>query len=300
MLTLGFLSLAFMAGQVAAQDEPCNGFSALCDRKYSDITFAASHNAAFVGRLPQHNQYEYPEAGMDMGIRYFTTQVHIENGEIRQCHSDCALLNVGLFSEIVVSLTSWLEDHPREVVTLLVTNGDDNILIEEFAPIFEAAGAVELVFTPDDRFSLDEWPTLEELIEAGKRLIVFMGELLPHRYGATAQTLTAADYNADPSKVPYILPQFDYYVETPFSPTQDNFFNCDIDRPDGGSADNRMIFANHNLNLDIFGLLLPDRDAASETNLVSNIKRQTEICVADHGRNPNVVMVSLRAGQSLG
>jgi hypothetical protein len=53
-----------------------------------------------------------------------------------------------------------------------------------------------------------------------------------------------------------------------------------------------MIFANHNLNLDLFGLLLPDQDAAEETNSVSNIKQQTDICIADHGRVPNVVMVS--------
>ncbi|KAK0383865.1 hypothetical protein NLU13_7957 [Sarocladium strictum] len=257
---------------VIAKDGPCNGFSELCGRRYSNITFAASHNAAFVGKLPQHNQYEYPEAGMAMGIRYFTTQVHIEDGEIRQCHSDCALLNVGLFSEIVVSITSWLKDHPREVVTLLVTNGDDNILIEEFAPIFEAAGAVELAFVPGRRLAMANWPTLGDLIKANHRLIVFM------------------DYNADPSKVPYILPQFDYYVETPFSPTKDNFFNCDIDRPEGGSSDNRMVFANHNLNLDILGLLLPAREAASETNSISNIKQQTDMCVADHGRNPSVVM----------
>jgi hypothetical protein len=167
--------LSVLAALVACQGQPCNGFAELCGRKYSDITFAAAHNAAFVGRLPQHNQYEYPEAGMDMGIRYFTTQVHIEDGEIRQCHSDCALLNVGLFSEIVVSITSWLEDHPREIVTLLVTNGDDNILIEEFAPIFEEAGATGLAFVPDGRLSIDEWPTLGDLIEAGQRLVVFMG-----------------------------------------------------------------------------------------------------------------------------
>ncbi|KAL2201926.1 PLC-like phosphodiesterase [Sarocladium strictum] len=267
------LALAALAAVAYSQSGPCNGFDELCSRRYSNVTFAASHNAAFVGRLPQHNQYEYPEQGMGMGIRYFTTQVHIEDGEIRQCHSDCALLNVGLFSEIVVSLTSWLKDHPREVVTLLVTNGDDNILIEEFAPIFEAAGAVDLAFVPDSRLSLDDWPTLGELIAANSRLIVFM------------------DYNADTSKVPYILAQYDYYVETPFSPTEDNFFNCDIDRPDGGSSKDRMIFANHNLNLDLFGLLLPDQDAAEETNSVSNIKQQTDICIADHGRVPNVVML---------
>lgn len=104
-----------------------------------------------------------------------------------------------------------------------------------------------------------------------------------------------ADYNADINLVPYILPQFDYYVETPFSPTEDNFFNCDVDRPSaGGSVDNRMIFANHNLNRDLLGILVPAQSAAASTNSVGNIRQQTEICVANHGRNPNVVMVRTR------
>ncbi|KFA64001.1 hypothetical protein S40285_05478 [Stachybotrys chlorohalonatus IBT 40285] len=267
------LVMLALAASAVAQDA-CNGFSQLCGRRYSDITFAASHNAAFVGRSPSHNQFEYPEAGMDMGIRWFTTQVHIKDGEIRQCHSDCALLNVGAFSEIVVSIMTWLNAHPREVVTLLVTNGDDDILIHEFAPIFEAAGAADMAFIPDGPLSLDSWPTLGELIGAGKRLVVFM------------------DYNADTNIVPYILPQFDYYVETPFSPTDDNFFNCDVDRPSaGGSANNRMIFANHNLNRNVLGILVPDQGAAADTNSVANIRQQTEICVASHGRNPNVVML---------
>lgn len=85
--------------------------------------------------------------------------------------------------------------------------------------------------------------------------------------------------------------RYDYYVETPFSPTSSNFFNCDIDRPSGGSADDRMIFANHNLNENIFGIIIPAKDDAPETNKVANIKQQTEICVANYGRNPNVVML---------
>lgn len=176
MQKLSLAGLA-LAASAFAQDE-CNGFVELCDRKYSDITFAASHNAPFVGKGPSHNQYEYPEQGMDMGMRYFTTQVHIEDGEIRQCHSDCALLDVGAFSEIVVSLKTWLDDHPREVVTLLVGNGDDDILIEEFKPIFEDADAVDMLFAPDGDLGLDDWPTLGELIDAGTRFIVFMGEFL--------------------------------------------------------------------------------------------------------------------------
>lgn len=112
----------------------------------------------------------------------------------------------------------------------------------------------------------------------------------------TELTRANTDYNADLSKVDYIIPEWDHYFETPFSPTSDNFFNCDVDRPDPDTnPDDRMIFVNHNLNKNIAGVLVPDKDAAADTNSIGNIQQQTEICVADHGRNPNVVMVSAAA-----
>lgn len=174
MFKLGLAGLALAVGAVA--QEPCNGYTEYCSRKYSDITFAAAHNAAFVGTGPSHNQHVYPEQDMDLGVRYFTTQVHIEDSEIRQCHSDCSLLDVGPFSEILVSLKTWLDAHPREVVTLLIGNGDDAIVIEEFMPVFEAAGADQIAFQPSGQIALGDWPTIEEIIDSGKRLIVFMGK----------------------------------------------------------------------------------------------------------------------------
>jgi hypothetical protein len=274
MRSFSAFSLILAAGSALVQDR-CNGFAEFCNRKYSDITFMASHNAAFVGRLPTHNQFLYPEAGLSAGIRYFTTQVHIENGEIRQCHTDCALLNVGGFEEILASLKGWLDKNPREVVTLQIGNGDDAIRIEEFEPHFKSTGAIDLVYTPNHSLNKDQWPTLGEMIAANKRLVIFM------------------DYNSDTKKVPYILPNFDAYVETPFSPTKDNFFNCDIDRPSkGASVNNRMIWANHNLNTKLLGsILVPAASQASQTNSLGNIRQQTEICKTKYGRNPNVVML---------
>jgi hypothetical protein len=95
--------------------------------------------------------------------------------------------------------------------------------------------------------------------------------------------------------VPYILDEFAYYFETPFSPTDDNFYQCDIHRPSGVAADGRMIFVNHNLNIDIFGILIPAQGEAADTNSVSSITRQTDICEDNYGRVPNVVMVSVLA-----
>lgn len=55
-----------------------------------------------------------------------------------------------------------------------------------------------------------------------------------------------------------------------------------------------MVFANHNLNEEIAGILIPDQLRASQTNSQGNIRQQSEICVSNYGRNPNVVLVCPR------
>lgn len=106
------------------------------------------------------------------------------------------------------------------------------------------------------------------------------------------RTADSVDYYANLTRVPYIIPEFDQYVETPFSPTEDNFDNCDVDRPSPDTpVDDRMIFANHNLNDEFAGILVPARDEAEQTNSLDSIGRQSDLCVDNHGRKPNVVMV---------
>ncbi|RYP29597.1 hypothetical protein DL767_006649 [Monosporascus sp. MG133] len=267
--------LSLLALVTAASAQNCNGFAELCNRRYSEVSFIAAHNAAFVGDTAFHNQFEYPEAHFDRGVRYFTTQVHNRNGQLKQCHSDCLLLDAGYFSEILLSIKGKLDANPREVATLLITNHADGLDLTEYGKQFEETGMIDYVFQPDGDLGLAEWPTLGEMIDAGTRLVVFM------------------DYGADTNKVPYILDQFRYYFETPFSPTEDNFYQCDIDRPAGASADGRMIFANHNLNirLPLLNILVPAMDEAQDTNSVASITRQTDICESNHGRVPNVVML---------
>ncbi|KAK7749153.1 hypothetical protein SLS62_008441 [Diatrype stigma] len=267
------LALTSAAGAAMAQDDSaCNGHVELCDKRYSEVSFAAAHNAAFVGTSPSHNQHEYPEGQFDRGVRVFTTQTHDKDGAIEQCHSDCLLLDVGPFSELLASLKGKLDASPREVATLLITNGADNIDIEKFGDAFVDAGLDGYVFQPDGDLGLADWPTLGQLIDAGTRLVVFM------------------DYNADTSKVPYILEEFKYFFETPFSPTDDNFYQCDIDRPSDATADNMMIWVNHDLNDSIFGILVPAQDDAADTNSLDAITKQTDICQSNYGRVPNVVM----------
>ena len=106
------------------------------------------------------------------------------------------------------------------------------------------------------------------------------------------QLIRTADYNSDTSQVPYILDEFAYFFETPFDPQEDQLSGCDIDRPAGASADGRLILANHNRNVEVLGIDLPDLAHAGDTNSVSSITAQSDTCNSQHGRIPNVVLVS--------
>ncbi|KAI0102742.1 PLC-like phosphodiesterase [Nemania sp. FL0031] len=261
---------ALALAATAAAD--CNGNAAYCDIAYSKITFAGSHNSAFVGIGPSDNQLSSVTAQLDQGIRFMTTQTHDKDGVIEMCHTSCALLDAGTLQDYLGTVKTWVDSHPNDVVTLLITNGD-GIDITKYGDAFKAVGLDSYAFVPSGTLAFDAWPTLGDLISSGNRVVVFM------------------DYNADTSKVPYILDEFAYYFETPFDPQADALSGCNIDRPAGASSSGRMILANHNRNYEVLGISLPDLAHASDTNSVSSITAQTNACKSLYGRNPNVVLL---------
>ncbi|OTA70685.1 PLC-like phosphodiesterase [Hypoxylon sp. EC38] len=277
--SIAFSALALAAGSLAAD---CNGHAELCSRRYSNISYAGAHNSPFVGIGPSDNQFTSPTEQLDQGIRFLQAQTRDKDGSPEMCHTSCILKDAGSLQDYLSPIKTWLDGHPNEVVTLLITNGDA-IDINKFGDAFKSTGLDSYVFTPQTKLALDEWPTLADMISSGNRVVVFM------------------DYNMDTSKVPYILDEFAYWFETPFSPTKDNFVQCDIDRPSGVSADGRMFLANHNLNIEILpDVLVPAPTEAADTNSIESITSQTNICVKNYGRNPNVVLLDfVRIGDAI-
>jgi hypothetical protein len=156
----------------------CNGRSEYCTRSYSNITFVGAHDSPFVGPLPQHNQNINIEAQLDMGIRYFQGQTHrsvFENTTIELCHTSCFLEDAGSLESFLMTIKKWLDAHPDEVVSLLLTNGD-SVPVTEFGDTFANSGIAEYAYTPSaNPLLIADWPTLGDLISSGKRLVVFLG-----------------------------------------------------------------------------------------------------------------------------
>ncbi|KAI1331765.1 PLC-like phosphodiesterase [Xylariaceae sp. FL0255] len=256
----------------AVAQSVCNGQAAYCDMMYSEVTFVGSHDSSFVGVLPTENQLQSVTDQLDMGIRFMTTQTHLENGVVENCHTSCAELDAGSLESYLSTVKTWMDSNPNEVVTLLITNGDD-IPITMFGDAFDSAGLTQYTFSPSGTLAMGDWPTLGDLISAGTRLVTFM------------------DYYADPSQVSYILDEFTYIFETPFDPLYSTISACNVDRPPNSDGDGLMILANHNLNYEILGIDIPDLADAAKTNSVSNISAQNDECQTLHGRKANIVLL---------
>lgn len=178
-LWLGALLLATIqvSALPTAQDLICNGHPEYCDRRYSELSFVGAHNSPFVGPLLQHNQDISVTEQLDFGIRFLQGQTHKnDDGVFSMCHTSCILEDAGSVSSYLQTVKTWLDSHPNEVVTLLITNGD-GLDIKEFDDAFNAVNGIkDYTFAPKSKLALGDWPTLRELITTGKRLIVFVGK----------------------------------------------------------------------------------------------------------------------------
>lgn len=157
------------------------------------------------------------------------------NNTLFYCHTSCDLLNAGTAESYFTDITRWVRRHPYDVVTLLIGNAD-LVNVNNYAALLQSSRLARYAYIPSEvPMGIDAWPTLSEMILTQKRVVIFM------------------DYNANQTAVPYILDEFSYVWETPFSPTNRSF-PCTQQRPPGlstGDAQRRMYLVNHNLNTEL-------------------------------------------------
>ena len=279
-------------------------------KPYTNITFIGSHDAPFTGSLPQQNQNLNVTAQLDLGIRFLQGQTHLSLGldaptdtddkqKLDLCHSSCLLEDAGPLVDFLNLVKNWLDqkENKKEVVTLLLTNGD-RVDVGVFARAFEESSLDQLAFVPGSGLALDEWPSVEAMVDMGKRVVVFLGTLPAPPVSSPVCHITlmstGGDYNANISTTPYILDEFTYFFETPFDVTDARFSNCSVDRPPGANPDHRMYIVNHFLDVDILGVKVPDRAHADRTNAVEGeggIVQNARRCAGLYGRVPNVVLL---------
>ncbi|KAI1008021.1 putative secreted protein [Podosphaera aphanis] len=251
-------STSTSAAPSATNETPCNNYPEFCARKYSEITEVSAHNSPFIrAGNAGANQELSVAAQLNDGVRLLQAQIRFVNETPHFCHTSCQVLDAGPVTKYLSDVENWVEDHPYDVVTILLGNGDYKP-VTEIAPFIEKSGLVRYAYRPPKvPMTFDDWPTLSSLILSGKRVLFFM------------------DYEANQTAVPWIMDQFSQMWETPFSPT-DRTFPCTVERPPNlppDEAARRMYIINHNLNYEISilgnSLLVPNIPLLNVTNNVT-------------------------------
>ncbi|MGW5739294.1 MULTISPECIES: hypothetical protein [Streptomyces] len=289
---LGGVALAPLAVGRSEQ-RVCQGSPRLCDRPYDEIAQLTSHNAMsttadkFIGPL----QDPHITAQLNDGVRALQIDTYTWEGpeqiderlrdsdlsprlqkQIKAainkfnpprdglwlCHSVCRAGAVGLVPTLRET-GDWLRAHPTEVVTLIVQDAVD---AERTAAAFEEAGLMDLLFTPDPDPDAP-WPELGEMIDGGRRLVVFAER---------------ADGPQD-----WYRNFYRYGMETPFAFRSPADLSC---VPHRGGSDKRLFLLNHFITIDGGSCL----DAGTVNRRQAVLDRVHE-CERKRGRPVNFVAV---------
>jgi len=220
---------------------------------------------------------------MKLGVRMLQAQGRMHNGALHFCHTSCILYDGGTVEAYLLKVKKFLEENPREVMTFVFTNPEEVSVEKVWKPIFEKTGMDKLAYIPPQPvMTRDDWPTLREMVDSQRRVVVFLDK--------------GADERKEPEKE-YILPQFKMMWEDPHNPT-DSKFPCKVDRTQGPLLPTDQLYLiNHNLNVNIlpigFGVRFPARASSETTNNASSIVSHAYGCAADimEDRNPNFAML---------
>ncbi|KAL2889903.1 PI-PLC X domain-containing protein [Ceratocystis lukuohia] len=270
----------------------CNNAASLCDLQYNQITHMGAHDSSFLrdastGYSESGTQYYNATIALDAGIRLLQVQVHVENSTLRMCHTSCSLLDAGPLQDWLADIKAWMDDNPTDVVTLLIVNSDD-ASAAEFGSVFEGSGISTYGYTPTSTSATTNWPTLQSMISANKRLVSF---------------IAAIDYNSSYS---YLLNEWTYMFETSYEVTSSSGFNCTLDRPSTISSASSAIasgmipLVNHFLyetytilGTTIYGPnpTMIDTTNSPNTTLTGALGQHAVTCQTEYGQQPAFFLV---------
>lgn len=275
--------------------QACNNSPSLCSKPYNNITHLGAHNSPFVRDFSTSfntagNHYFNSTVQLSAGVRLLTAQVHRDNStsgtpEWRLCHSFCNLLNAGTLTDWLITIKTWLDANPNEVVSIILVNAD-GATADDLGAAFTSSGITQYTYTPPTPgLAPAEWPTLASMIASSTRLVTFIASL-----------------PAPSISHPYLLDEFTYIYENPFETTSATNYTCLPHRPtnllndpETAAASGRMFLMNHFLyQQQLFGIETPNVTYIQTTNGalgVGSLGEQLGACSRLYNEPPTFVLV---------
>jgi hypothetical protein len=222
----------FFRQDITAQ---CNGFQELCGLRYNQVSYLTAHNAFNAGddgfSLPNQNQGLTGQ--LNGGVRALMLDVYNEGG-VPTVYHGFALLGTAPLTDNLTEIKNFLDSNPNEIATIIFESYVDANMMES------AFSDVGLLPYLHEQTLGNQWPTLQQMIDAGTQLVV----------------LTDSD-DASPSQGWYHY-VWDFAVETGFSNNSPSDFSCDFNR---GDSINELFILNHFVTNAVVGTGNPDQSA---------------------------------------
>lgn len=244
----------------------CNGHEALCDRRFNEVVFPATHNAmanADDRWFTPNQEHGLPRQLRD-GIRALLLDTYAWQGDLHLCHSLCELGN-RLLVDGLRDIATFLRENPNEVLALLI---EDHISAADTERAFTQSGLVDFAYVHDRG---DDWPTLRQMIASGRRLLV------------------TAESGAPPPAWYHHL--WDVAADTPYSFKNAGEFSC---RHNRGMPDNDLYLLNHWVENP-----LPSPTLSRSVNTSAVLLARARQCQEESGKLPNFVAVNHYATSDL-
>lgn len=251
--------------EVTEIPETCNGSVELCDRTFDQVAFAGTHNSMSVAAegwsIP--NQNLSMRMQLQSGIRVFLFDVHTDALEsvpagqkpvLYLCHTLCFIGKRPL-ADGLIDFRDFLLTERGEVLTFII---QDEVPVDDLFEALEAAGLERWAYV----YEGGEWPTMRELIDTNKRLIVSVERGQPTQ--------------AWGRKV------WDIAFDNPYTYTELDEMDCRANR---GSTSNSLFLMNHWLGP------VSDPKLSEVANTFEALMTHAETCRDRHGRWPNFIAV---------
>lgn len=175
------------------------------------------------------------------------------------CHTVCEIGSEPMLP-VMQRLHTWLQQHPREVVVLFI---QDTVTPTDTAEVLRTAGLADLSYAHAQGAP---WPTLQQMIDIDKRLVVLM------------------ENNGGGTDYPFLHQGFDLVQDTEYTFGKASDFTCSLKR---GTADSPLFSVNHWLAS--FATLV---SSAEEVNSYDVLKARIDDCEQVRGRIPSMIAVN--------
>ena len=273
--------------EVTTCDGCCNGSVANCALPVNEVLTAMVHRAyssssnGFVGASNAKSLEDALVAGY-RGLQLSTCTCEslfdladnqllerdpewgLEGSNMGFCHKACGL-GVRDPKDVLTNLRTFIETNPREVLILQIDmTGDSGT---DFRTALRASGLLDYVYQPDGDYFVRTWPTLQALIDAGTRVLIF----------GSGDTMEPCPARECEDKILYSS----YYIVK--TSAEDGIDTCDLDV--SGDVMVGFMQMNH-YDRSPFGGVISD---AADTNSLSTLEARFSDC--EGKRYPSILSV---------